>query len=84
MTDRVLGEAEIEKMQTPLWEQAKGNYAMTAVRDCQTLCTLYAASDTHFTRLRVRRGGQDIGWAVVGRQDQLLAAGGLAVGLMWA
>jgi hypothetical protein len=56
----------------PLWEHAKAHYAMIAVRDCKTLRTLYPASDKHLTRLRVRRNGQDIGWAVVGerRKDE--------------
>jgi len=52
----------------PLWQQAKNHYAMTAVRDFQTLRTLYPASDAHFTRLRVHRSGHDIGWAVVGER----------------
>jgi hypothetical protein len=64
----------------PLWEQAKNHYAMTAVRDCQTMRTLYPASDTHFTRLRVRRGGQDIGWAVVGERRKDEKYGAMRVG----
>jgi hypothetical protein len=64
----------------PLWEQAKDKYAMTAVRDRQTLRTLYPASDTHFTRLRVRRGGQDIGWAVVGERRKDEKYGAMRVG----
>jgi len=52
----------------PLWEHAKSLCAMTAVRDCQTLRTLYPAGDTHLTKLRVRRSGRDIGWAVVGER----------------
>ncbi len=64
----------------PLWEQAKNHYAMTAVRDCQTLRTLYPASDTHFTRLRVRRSGRDIGWAVVGERRKDEKYGAMRVG----
>jgi hypothetical protein len=64
----------------PLWEQAKSHYAMTAVRDRQTLRTLYPASDTHFTRLRVRRGGQDIGWAVIGERRKDEKYGAMRVG----
>lgn len=67
---------EFSDWSDPLWEQAKTHYAMTAVRDCQTLRTLYPATDTYFVRLRVRRGGQDIGWAVVGerRKDEKYGA----------
>ncbi len=64
----------------PLWEQAKNHYAMTAVRDYETLCTLYPATDKHFTRLRVRRGGQDIGWAVVGERRKDEKYGAMRVG----
>jgi hypothetical protein len=64
----------------PLWQQAKNHYAMTAVRDFQTLRTLYPASDTHFTRLRVRRSGHDIGWAVVGERRKDEKYGAMRVG----
>jgi hypothetical protein len=64
----------------PLWEQGKSHYSMTAVRDCQTERTLYPASDTHFTRLRVLREGQDIGWAVVGERRKDEKYGELRVG----
>jgi len=64
----------------PLWERAKNHYAMTAVRDCQTLRTLYPASDTHFTRLRLRRKGNDIGWAVVGERRKDEKYGTMRVG----
>jgi hypothetical protein len=64
----------------PLWEQSKARYAMTAVRDSGTLSTLYPASDTHFTRLRVRRSGQDIGWAVVGERRKDEKYGSMRVG----
>lgn len=64
----------------PLWEQSKNHYAMTALRDCQTLRILYPASDTHFTRLRVRRSGRDIGWAVVGERRKDGKYGAMRVG----
>jgi hypothetical protein len=64
----------------PLWEKSKSLYALTAVRDCQTLSTLYSASDTYFTRLRVRRSGQDIGWAVVGERRKDEKYGSMRVG----
>jgi hypothetical protein len=64
----------------PLWEQARNHYAMTAVRDSRTLRELYPPSDTHFTRLRVRRAGQDIGWAVVGERRKDEKYGAMRVG----
>ncbi len=64
----------------PLWDRAKTHYAMTAVRDSRTLRILYPASDTHFTRLRVRRAGQDIGWAVVGQRNKSDKYGAMRVG----
>lgn len=64
----------------PLWARAKNSYSMTAVRDCQTLRTLYPASETHFTRLRVRRGAEEIGWAVVGERRKDEKYGAMRVG----
>jgi hypothetical protein len=64
----------------PLWEESKGDYALTAVRDCKTLRSLYPASDKHFTRLRISRDGKDIGWAVVGERRQDAKYGSMKVG----
>ncbi len=64
----------------PLWERAKSGYAMTAVRDSQTLRTLYPASIPHLTRLRIRRNGEDIGWAVVGERLKSEKYGEMRVG----
>jgi hypothetical protein len=63
-----------------LWERAKRHCALTAVRDSKTLRTLYPASETHLTRLRVRRGEQDLGWAVVGERRKDEKYGSLRVG----
>jgi FMN phosphatase YigB (HAD superfamily) len=64
----------------PLWQETRSAYAMTAVRDSATLRTLYAASDQHFTRLRIRRNGSDIGWAVVGERRKDEKYGAMRVG----
>ncbi len=53
---------------------------MASVLDCQTLRTLYPGSDTHFTRLRVRRSGHDIGWAVIGERRKDEKYGAMGVG----
>ncbi len=70
-----------------LWEQSKGSYAFTAVRDSETLRALYPTDDKHFSRLRVSRKGTDIGWAVVGERRQEAKYGALRVGSLvdcWA
>jgi hypothetical protein len=64
----------------PLWQQSKDHYVMTAVRDCETLRRLYPASDKHFTRLRIRTGSGDVGWAVVGERRKDAKYGSMRVG----
>ena len=64
----------------PLWQQWRSAYAMTAVRDSAILRTLYAASDQHFTRLRIRRNDDDVGWAVVGERRKDEKYGDMRVG----
>lgn len=63
-----------------LWQESKSRYSLTAVRDCQTLRSLYPAADFHFTRLRVRRQDKDIGWAVVGDRRKDDKYGSMRVG----
>ncbi|MBV9623759.1 MAG: hypothetical protein JOZ14_07270 [Acidobacteria bacterium] len=63
-----------------LWEQAKGSCSMTAVRDSQTLAILYPANSSHLRRIRVRRGKETIGWAVVGERRKDAKYGSLRVG----
>ncbi len=48
-----------------IWETCKGHYGMCAVRDMETLRILYPCEDARFVRLRVRRGAETIGWAVL-------------------
>jgi hypothetical protein len=63
-----------------LWDQSRTRYVLTAVRDRQALQRLYPASDKHFTRLRIRRKGSDVGWAVVGERRQDAKYGSMRVG----
>jgi len=63
-----------------LWQQSHPKYAMTAVRDSATLRTLYPPSDSHFTRLRIRRDDTDLGWAAVGERRKDAKYGSLRVG----
>ena len=48
-----------------IWRRAKDDYAMIAVRDAQTLNRIYPSSDLRFRRIRVRRGAEVIGWAIL-------------------
>lgn len=63
-----------------VWERCKCSYAMTAVRNNQNLSRLYPAGDTQLMRLRVRRRGEDIGWAVVGERRRDEKYGSMHVG----
>jgi hypothetical protein len=63
-----------------LWQRSQHAYAVSAVRDSATLRTLYPSTDRHFTRLRVSRGGEDIGWAVVGERRKDSKYGSMRVG----
>jgi len=48
-----------------LWQSARGEYSLIARRDAEQLNILYSPSEPRWTRLRVTRAGQTIGWAVV-------------------
>ena len=69
---------EFDRWVDRIWETAKSAYAMTAVRDCDALCTLYPAENSRFPRLRVG----DIGWAVVAEQSKNPKYGNLRVGVI--
>lgn len=49
-----------------IWAAAGSDFAMIAVRDANSLRTLYPAENQIFTRIRVSVRGQVVGWAVVG------------------
>lgn len=49
-----------------VWEECHGRYSMLAVRDARSLRTLYPAANPRLTRLKISRGGQVLGWAVIG------------------
>jgi len=72
--------SEFAEWVDPLWLQSREQYRMAAARDSLTLRRLYAASDTHFTRLRVSRNGIAIGWAVVGERRKDSKFGSMRVG----
>jgi hypothetical protein len=63
-----------------LWQEARMAYTMSAIRDAQTLRTLYPKTDNHFTRLRISRNGAAIGWAVVAERRKNAKYGSLRVG----
>ncbi len=47
-----------------IWESAKDDYTLAAVRDGSVLDALYPQEDERFVRLKVSRAGKPIGWAV--------------------
>jgi hypothetical protein len=63
-----------------VWEQARTFCSMTAVRDSKTLAILYPATSSHLTRIRISRGNEPIGWAVVGERRKDAKYGSLRVG----
>lgn len=63
-----------------VWQEAQEQYSMASVRDSSTLRTLYPATDQHFTRLQVRSGTAEIGWAVVGERRKDPKFGAMRVG----
>lgn len=63
-----------------LWDRAKQTCSFTAVRDREALQALYPPSETHLTRIEIRRGGNVIGWAVVGERRNDAKYGNLRVG----
>lgn len=72
--------AEFSGWADELWERAKKHYSIVAVRNADALRTLYPPGLEHLSRLRVRRGGQDIGWAVVGERIKTSKYGEMRVG----
>ncbi|MBI3837579.1 MAG: hypothetical protein HY288_06565 [Planctomycetia bacterium] len=48
-----------------IWQDARDNYAMIAVRDAAILNILYPASDPRWIRLKVTFEGRIVGWMVV-------------------
>ena len=47
-----------------IWDAAKDDYALVAVRNTAVLRDLYPRQDKRFIRLKVSRDGKPIGWAV--------------------
>lgn len=47
-----------------LWESAKGNYSLVAIRDAASLNRLYPPAKEKFLRLKISRGNKSIGFAV--------------------
>lgn len=63
-----------------LWNEARSESSMAAVRDRRALERLYPADQQHLRRLRIRRDGTDLGWAVVGERRKDAKYGDLRVG----
>jgi hypothetical protein len=63
-----------------LWDNAKGSVSMAAVRDSETLRLLYSSNQNALIFIRVSRGNQPIGWAVVGERRKGEKFGSMRVG----
>jgi len=63
-----------------LWQQARATCSFTAVRDADALEVLYPATQTHLTRVLVRRNRTVVGWAVVGERRKDAKYGAMRVG----
>ena len=57
--------AEFGAWTDAIWQECNGDYYFVAARDGDTLNLLYPPSDARFLRLRVSRGGEDLGWVVM-------------------
>jgi hypothetical protein len=70
-TSRPAGRAEAEVVSDfsswadHLWVEAVGKYSLIALRDSVILNALYPPGHPRFLRLRVTRGGEPVGWAVL-------------------
>jgi hypothetical protein len=70
-----------------VWERIRDAYGFVAVRDRAGLADMYPSSMPDIVRLRVHRGADDVGWAVVVRHDFAVGApdryfGRLTVGVL--
>ena len=63
-----------------LWNRANGIVSMAAVRDAKTLRLLYRADVTTIKRLRIKRDGAAIGWAIIGQRRKDPKFGQMRVG----
>jgi hypothetical protein len=63
-----------------LWQEARNECSLTAVRDARVLNLLYPAEDKHFIKLQVTRNGKTIGWAVAGERRKDSKFGNMRVG----
>jgi hypothetical protein len=63
-----------------LWEQSRKTCSFTAVRNATALRVLYPPSETHLTRIVIKRNGTAIGWAVVGERRKDAKYGNMRVG----
>jgi hypothetical protein len=72
--------ATFEASSQLLWDQAKQTCSFTAVHDRDALQVLYPPSETHLTRIELKRGGSAIGWTVVGERRKDAKYGNLHVG----
>lgn len=57
---------EFDDWTNAIWAEVHEQFAMTAVRDCESLRTLYPPANRKVTRIRIMKAGAAVGWAVTG------------------
>jgi len=62
------------------WQEGKQQYSFTARRDAEALRVLYPPTETHLTRIELKRNQELVGWAVVGERRKDAKYGDLRVG----
>jgi hypothetical protein len=63
-----------------IWDRAKETVSFATVRDAKTLRLLYPASVASTRRLRIRRNGSPVGWAIIGIRRKDAKLGDMRVG----
>lgn len=61
--------AEFGPWADELWQRCRAHYSFIELRDAATLARIYPSERPRFERLRIARGGQAIGWAVLQRAE---------------
>jgi hypothetical protein len=61
--------AEFGPWADELWERCRGHYSFVERRDAATLARIYPVERPRFLRLRVLRGAEAVGWAVLQRAE---------------
>jgi hypothetical protein len=75
---------EWEAWADPLWDEVRSSFSVVAVRDTQSLPSLFPTSDRQFPAFRLEEVGRTVGWVVIGLSQMVDNAhfGNLNVGTL--